>query len=61
MTIMISRAQLEARLQALKTQRDQTLANANALAGAIQVVEDLLQEWGAPESVPPVPDAPPTP
>ena len=44
----ITRAQLEAQLAALRAQRDQAIANANACGGGIQVIEELLATLDAP-------------
>jgi hypothetical protein len=45
----ITRAQLEAQLAALRAQRDQAIANANAAAGGVQVIEGLLATLDTPE------------
>ena len=45
----ITRAQLEAQLAALRAQRDQAIADANACGGGIQVIEQLLATLDAPE------------
>lgn len=39
-----TREQLQDRLATLKQQREQAIANANALSGAIQVVESILKD-----------------
>jgi len=38
------REKLQARIQKLQTERDQALANVNAYSGAIQVLQQLLDE-----------------
>ena len=49
---MITREGLESRLKAMVANKDQHLANANACGGAIQVLEQLLKEWDAPDDPP---------
>lgn len=44
----ITRDQLLARLDALRAQRDQAVANANACGGAIAVLEELVAQLGPP-------------
>lgn len=46
----ITKEYLQQELTRLQAQRDQTMANANALAGAVQIVENLLLVLEAPES-----------
>jgi ABC-type transporter Mla subunit MlaD len=41
---MVTNAVLQERLETLKQQREQVVANANAITGAIQVLESLLAE-----------------
>jgi hypothetical protein len=48
----ITRAQLEDHLAALRAQRDQAIANANAAGGGIQVIEALVATLDAPEQPP---------
>ena len=50
---MITKEKLQERLDTYKSQREQLTANANALAGAIQILEQVLIEFDTPE-----PDAP---
>ena len=45
----ITRESIETKLKGLKDQLEQLKGSANAVAGAIQVTEQLLQEWDAPE------------
>lgn len=40
--------QLLSRLDALRAQRDQAIANANACAGAIAALEELVAQLGPP-------------
>ena len=40
---------LESRLERLKKDRDQTIANLNAIGGAIQTIEELIAERDKPE------------
>jgi hypothetical protein len=49
----ITRDQLLTRLDALRAQRDQAIANANACAGAIGVLEELVAQIGSPEPIAP--------
>ncbi len=53
--VPINHASLKAKLAGFQVQKDQAIANANAITGAMQLLETMLQELG-PESVtPPVP------
>jgi hypothetical protein len=45
----ITRDQLLARLDALRAKRDQSIADANACAGAIAVLEALVAQLGPPD------------
>lgn len=47
----MTRERVEAKLKALVANKDQHIANANACGGAIQALEQLLQEWDEPEPV----------
>lgn len=44
-----TKEQLTERLNALRVQRDQLIANANACSGAIQAVESILEDHYADE------------
>jgi hypothetical protein len=48
----VTKSHLEAKLDEFTRQRDQTVANLNALAGAIEVVTQLIAECEAPEHPP---------
>ena len=45
---MVTLETLQKRLDDLKKSREQALANLNALAGAMQTVEELIAEMSAP-------------
>lgn len=47
----LDHAKLVARVAELRTQRDQALSQANFIAGALKIAEDLLAEWDAPAVV----------
>ena len=46
-TLVEQRTELEKAFQQLEAQRTQTIANHNAVSGAIQVIDDLLKESDA--------------
>ena len=45
----MERSVVEAKLEALRQDRERLLADLNAVIGAIQLCEQLLTEWAAPE------------
>ena len=45
----MDRSVIEAKLEALRRDRERLLADLNAVIGAIQLCEQLLAEWTAPE------------
>lgn len=47
---------LKAKLTDLQSKREQAIANVNAIMGATQAVEQLIQEWEAEEATPPPPE-----
>ena len=48
----MERSVVEAKLEALRQDRERLLADLNAVIGAIQLCEQLLAEWTAPEPPP---------
>ena len=48
----MDRSVIEAKLEALRRDRERLLADLNAVIGAIQLCEQLLEEWTAPEPPP---------
>ena len=52
-------AQLKAKLTDLQSQKEQAIANVNAVMGATQAVEQLIKEWEAEgDTAPPSPETP---
>ena len=48
----MERSVIEAKLEALRRDRERLLADLNAVIGAIQLAEQLLAEWTAPAPLP---------
>ena len=46
----MTKEKIEARLTALRSQREQLIGSINITIGAIQVLEDLLKEEGSPKT-----------